>query len=283
MDSNAFVFPKRGVLGTSLNYLVNHPYVARVRRAIMSRLPFMCLESDVADIVYLNWVIDSSSVTHLIPDGVVITQRGEKTILTLLTYQHHHFGPAFLRWIRCLFPSPLQSNWRLYVERLPASQDHQNAVLFIKNIFNNALYAVVTRIFSDALPSHLARSFEHVKCETTYTTKIRSGMGSAPELYSVVNECDEKRLPSAFCAFFSSWEDAVASLSWQDSAICAVETTGGVAQAGISLPIDVSSIKSAQVSECVPGEFLASIGVKGEPFCYVVPRVKFSVLWEKMI
>jgi hypothetical protein len=123
---------------------------------------------------------------------------------------------------------------------------------------------------------------QHIKQDRTYITKIESGQGSAPELFSIVKEISTKQLPSEFSRFFSAWDEAVSALSLQDSAICSVAGLSMVAHAGISLPIDTSSIVPLEVSEYSPGEYLKSLGATRKPFGYLVPKVKFRVLWEKL-
>lgn len=282
MATNKFIYPKVCLFGNMLNLIANSKLLAAIRRAILSRLPFIQMESDVSNVVYLNWVIESSIAVNQIPQGVSLIEKNGKTILTALTYNHGHFGPSFLGRFRQLLPSPIQSNWRFYVSGFPNDNGATKVVFFIRNTFNSVIYSVITRVFSDALPSHLAKLLEHTKQGGTYTTKMESGQGSAPELFSEVREIDSRFLPPEFESFFSSWGEAVSVLSLQDSAICSVEGLSMVAHAGISLPIETSNIVPLEVMEYVPGEYLKSLGATGNPFCYLVPNVKFRVLWEKL-
>ena len=55
------------------------------------------------------------NLASVVPPGVSLIQEGGHTLLTVLTYRHGHFGPAFLGPLRKLLPSPLQSNWRVYL------------------------------------------------------------------------------------------------------------------------------------------------------------------------
>jgi hypothetical protein len=282
MVTNKFVYPKSSLFGYVINIIVNSKVLARIRRYVFSRLPFIQMESDVSNVVYLNWVIESSSALKQIPKDVLLIEKNGYTILTALTYNHGHFGPSFFGRFRRLFPSPTQSNWRFYVSEFANGSAANKVVFFIKNTFNSVVYAVFTRVLSDALPSHVAKNLQHTKQEETYITNLKSGQGSAPELFSKVKETTEKVLPPEFQNFFSSWNQAVSVLSLQESAICPVEGVSMVAHAGISLPIETSSIIPLAVIEYVPGEYLRSLGATGLPFCYLVPNVKFRVLWEKL-
>lgn len=282
MTTNKFIYPKVSLFGNVLNLIANSKFIAAIRRSILSRLPFIQMESDVSNVVYLNWAIESSIAVKQIPQGISLIEKNGKTILTALTYNHRNFGPSFLGRFRQLLPSPIQSNWRFYVSGFPNDNGATKVVFFIKNIFNSVIYSVITRVFSDALPSHVAKRLQHTKQGGTYITKIESGQGSAPELFSSVREINCKELSLEFQSFFSSWGEAVSMLSLQDSAICPVEGLSMVAHAGISLPIETSNVVPLEVMEYVPGEYLKSLGATGNPFCYLVPNVKFRVLWEKL-
>ncbi len=76
MDPNKFYYPKPGILGATLSAIANSRLLGSVRRAILSHLPFVRLESDVRDIVYLNWVVPSELVRAHIPRGVQILEVG---------------------------------------------------------------------------------------------------------------------------------------------------------------------------------------------------------------
>lgn len=196
--------------------IANSVLLASFRRAILSRLPFLKLESDVADVVYLNWVIPSSLAMTEIPAGVQVVEIERKTIFTVLTYAHGHFGPAGFGPLRKAMPSPLQSNWRLYVSSVVGLGLARETVLFIKNIFNSPLYGFGSRVLSDALPSHVAASFRHEREGSKYITDIRAGSGSAPELFASVIATTQPLLPPDFHAFFGSWEEAVSYLCQQE-------------------------------------------------------------------
>jgi hypothetical protein len=218
-----------------------------------------------------------------VPVGVHLVERGEHTLLTVLTYRHSHFGPQLAGPLRRLFPSPRQSNWRLYVDGHPEGKSAERVVLFIKNIFDSPVYGLGSRCFSDALPSHVAGRFEHRKTADGYHTSIESGGGSAPAFALNLALQNQRALPDEFGCFFSSWEDAVAWLSLQDAAIAQIAGTTRIALAGIDLPIDLQTVQPATAIDQMPGQFLRDLGVNTPPFCFVVPGVHFQVLWEKIL
>jgi hypothetical protein len=112
LQDNTYRHPRAGWPGRLFAALANCTRFAKVRQAVMSRLPFLTLHSDVRDVVYVSWLVDAAAAQQLLPAGVTLWQRGGKTPFTVLTYRHGHFGPALLGPLRRLLPSPLQSNWR---------------------------------------------------------------------------------------------------------------------------------------------------------------------------
>ena len=277
-----FRHPRQGPFARLLDWLANQRTLASLRRAVLRRLPFLRQESDVHDVVYLNWIVPIDRVRALVPEGVRIAERDGHAIFTVLTYAHKHFGPAFLGQWRGISPSPLQSNWRLYVEAIDDAAPAQPTVLFLANIFDSTAYAVGTRCFSDALPSHVAETFRHDVERERIATRIEGGQGSAPSLASAVVRSDARALPEDFGAWFGDWNNAIETLCLQDAAIAAVPGLQRNAIAGIDLPIDPATAQPLQVVEYEPGEWLRSLGATSTPFAFGVPWVHFRVLWERL-
>lgn len=277
MQTNRYIHPVPGIVGACADRLANSPLLLACRRAIMSRLPFLRLASDVRDVVYCNWIVDVAAVAHLVPEGVKLWQRDGKTIFTILTYTHGHFGPALAGPLRKLFPSPLQSNWRLYLD----DPGEEATVLFVKNILDSAVHAVGTRIFSDALPSHYAPAFKHRQHEGRYDTRIDPGQGSAPAFECSAQAAGTRALPPEFAALFRSWDEAIAFLSLQHAAIAHAEDVNRLAHARIELPVDLAAVQPLQAHAV--SSFLNAIGATNAPFSFAVPAVAFRVLSERIL
>ena len=179
---DAYVHPSPGVGGRLLAGAANSRILRRLRRAVFAPLPFARLASDVEDVVYLTWIVPVERVRRFVPAGVAVIERAGLTLFTILTYRHRHFGPKWLGPLRRLCPSPLQSNWRLYVETLPPAATPGRTVLFIANAFDSRSYALGSRLSSDALPSHLPARFEHRRAGDGYEIVLEPGSGSAPAL-----------------------------------------------------------------------------------------------------
>jgi hypothetical protein len=284
ITANRFASPFKGWYGGLQNFLANSRDLRAARRFVFSKLPFAVLRSDVRDVVYASWIVPVKNVADLVPAGVSLHEREGRTVLTVLTYRHGHFGPEFLGVLRKLCPSPLQSNWRLYVEggERPQEAAAARTVLFIKNVFNSALYGIGTRLFSDSLPSHVARKFTHRRRRLIHHIEI-GGPGSAPTLMLEAAESESRMLPPDLQDLFGSWADAVGFLCLQDAALATVDEIDALAYAEIDLPIDLAAIQPLEAVEFQPGEFLTRLGATGAPFCFRVPGVRFRVLSERLI
>jgi hypothetical protein len=280
---NAYVHPTPGLAGRTLAAIAGNAAIRWIRRMAMAPLPFATLASDVEDVVYLTWIVPVERVRAFVPPGVAIVDRAGLTLFTILSYRHGHFGARRLGPLRRLCPSPLQSNWRLYVEALPGGAPPARTVLFLRNVFDSALYALGSRLASDALPSHLARGFVHRRSGDGYETRIDPGAGSAPALANTTTRAPAKALPAGYDRFFTSWAGAVRFLCQQDTAIVAAGKGGRLAQAGISLPIDVDTVVPLQSVDTHGAGFLEAVGASGAPFCFAVPKVRFEVLWERLL
>ncbi|WP_294334544.1 DUF2071 domain-containing protein [uncultured Sphingomonas sp.] len=278
---NAFHSPNHGLRGRLEEWLANNTLLRRLRRSLLSRLPFVTLTSDVRDVVYANWVVPVSKVRQVVPDRIQLVERDGTTVLTVLTYRHTHFGPALLGPLRALFPSPLQSNWRLYIDAVDG-QRRSSLVLFIRNVFDSLLYALVTRVLSDVLPSQTARAFTHAcsanDCETTIVdTEGTLGLHLAARV-------EEARiLPKAFAALFDSWDEAVRSLALQDAAIAQIPDEAALAHSRIDLPIDLRTVEPLQATHIEAGPWLRSLGAEGPPLCFRVPAVRLRALSDTLI
>lgn len=274
---NRYISPDAGWRGWVQNQLANASMLRRARRALLSRLPFMVLSSDVRDIVYANWVVPVAKIAHLVPPAIPILDRDGHTILTILTYRHGHFGPALSGPLRRAFPSPLQSNWRLYLE---SDAGAGGKILFVSNIFDSALYAVGTRLFSDVLPSHRAAHFIH-RCDTSSCFTEIGGAGSTPGVSIDATRHDTQTLPNAFRPFFSSWADAVRFLTLQHQAIAQVADEEALVFSDIDLPIDPDGATPLQTRNHDVGDWLKTLGAVEAPFCFHVPAVHFKALSER--
>ena len=282
MQDNTYRHPRAGWPGRVFAALANCTRFANARQAILSRLPFLPLHSDVRDVVYVSWLVDADAAQRLLPAGVTLWQRDGKTPFTVLTYRHGHFGPALLGPLRRLLPSPLQSNWRLYLERTPAGAPDVPCVVFLKNIMASLPHALGTRLFSDILPTHLAANMTLQVSATQVRCSIASGAGSAPALDVQAAITAEHDLDADWQQLFGNWRDAVAFLACQDAAIAPVPRNGKLVFGEIDLPVDVDQVQALTASRADCG-LLGQLPPMSKPFAFLVPEVPFKALSERLL
>lgn len=275
--------PYPGVAGRLLARVLNARTVARMRLALFARLPFAVLRSDVADVVYVTWMVDARAAAALLPAGLPLWTHEGKTPLTVLTYRHGHFGPALAGPLRRLFPSPLQSNWRLYLDGpLPPGAPAQT-VWFLENIIDNGAYVAATRLFSDIMQTHRPAHFSHGPLGDGYATRIEPGDGSAPSFAITVAPAVRPVLPPDFAAAFGSWDAAVAMLACQDAALGWSARLDRLVLSHIDLPIPLDAVRPLVPVGPVACSLLDALPAAGEPLCFLVPRVPFRVLSETVL
>lgn len=79
-------------------------------------------------------------------------------------------------------PSPLQSNWRLYLAEPLSDAPPIPTVAFVYNVMDSLAHVAGTRLFSDALPSHWPARFDFRVTPDEAIVDIAPGDGSAPRL-----------------------------------------------------------------------------------------------------
>ncbi|SDE85580.1 Uncharacterized conserved protein (COG2071) [Massilia sp. PDC64] len=275
--------PYPGYPGRVLEGLLNAPSLARLRHALLSRLPFPVLRSDVADVVYVTWMVDARAAAALLPAGLRVWQRGGRTPLTVLTYRHGRFGPALAGPLRRLFPSPLQSNWRLYLDGPLPPGAPPHTVWFLENMMDSGAYVAATRLFSDIMRTHRPARFTHGRAGDGFATRIEPGAGSAPALAYTVAPGAQPVLPPAFAAAFGSWDGAVTMLACQDAALGWSARLGKLVLSHIDLPIPLDAVRPLVPAGPVACSLLDALPADGEPLCFLVPRVPFRVLSETVL
>ena len=283
MQSQHFRHPRQDTRARLINYLANAPWLGRIRRAVMSRLPALTLESDVHDVLYITWMVSANLARCLVPTDAKLLEVDGKTPFTILSYRHGHFGPAFFgRLRRWLFPSPLQSNWRLYLAEPLPNADAVCTVAFVQNILDSELYALGTRIFSDALLAHLPAPFTFQRRATELYVAIDPGNGSAASFEALARVSVNASLPHTFTKLYANWGEAVAALCQQDAAVCPIPHTDLLALARIDLPISLRDVQPFTLlhADC---PMLATLEPDPEAICLLLPKVRFRVISERVL
>ena len=110
--------------------------------------PRLAMASDIRNVIYINYLVEGERLRPLLPGGLELQTLGDGryALLSVLTYKHGAFGMNVLGKLRRpLMPSPLQSNWRIYVR-----EPHTGAtgVSFFANGISSAVTALIARILS---------------------------------------------------------------------------------------------------------------------------------------
>lgn len=259
-------------------YLVQSSWLLNLRRALMRVFPFFKLQSRVKNIVYLSWLVDIENVRSRYPKHVQLWGKQGKIIFTILTYQHEHFGFAFLGWFRKLMPSPKQSNWRFYIE--PQQQD--KTVIFEQVVVDQKLYVLSGRLASDAMPAQFAQPFIHQKNNLQIHTQLH--VDERYQLSSTVEISTDQQLPQTWQGLFSSWDEAIRYLVDQDHAwVEWVDQPEKMSQGDIEMPFDFNQIQAAKVLD-IHCPLLKDWGVNEQKvFAFVVPELDFYVRNESVL
>lgn len=262
-----------------------------VMRVATRRWPYPTLRSQVEDVVYLNWMVPVSRVQPLLPEGLVLDEFSGLTPLSVLTYRHGHFGPAFAGPLRRFMLSPVQSNWRVYLSpELPTRSGQpalaRDAIAFVSTAMDSTVYTLGSRLGSDGLPSHrLGAGSHHTQVHgedgrVSVETVLLNGGGSAPDLRCRVLVADAAPMetPDEFTSLGSA-SRALAYLIAQNRAVRSHRAVGLVSESHIDIPIPLDSVRAATVLE-VESEWLAPLVLGCTPWAFFVASVPFASLGE---
>ncbi|MBJ9957848.1 DUF2071 domain-containing protein [Acinetobacter courvalinii] len=281
MHKHQFKLPLHKPLLRFLAPILSCRFLLQLRRLIMRILPFMPLQSRVSNIVYLSWLVDVEQVRQRYPKYVPLWEKHGKTIFTILTYQHHHFGFAFLGPLRTLMPSPRQSNWRFYLD-----ESYPKTVIFEQVIVDQALYVMGGRLASDVMPAQYASLFQHQMDEQQQRIHTEIKIDEDYSLISDVQLTKEKQLPAAWQTLFSSWDEAVRFLVDQDHAWAEwADQPARISQGNIRMPFQFQQIEAAKICSLQVPRILQQWGLSAdtEAFAVVVPDLDFYVVGEKVL
>ncbi|BCL25242.1 DUF2071 domain-containing protein [Streptomyces aurantiacus] len=260
----------RGRLAAPLNWVAD----SRLLRTLCERIPPVAFASDMRDVVYVNYVVDARRIEPLIPPGLELQRIGEaadQAMLTFLSYRHGHLGPASLgRWRR-LLPSPLQSNWRVYVHH---RRTGALGVHFLSTAIDRTFHALGARMTAEALPMHvLGRASLLTSEDGRIDLLLGPGHGSAPDAEAHLAPLPEWPTDGPWRCAFSDYEQMLAYCVPQDRALSVQPWYGRITRQEISLgiPLDVCVALTGPVHSAAAG----AITGDAEPFSFLVPLVKF--------
>jgi hypothetical protein len=238
------------------------------------------MRSDIRDVVYVSWLVPARVAEELVPEGLELQRLGPDgrwALFTFLTYQHGHFGFAFLGSLRRFMPSPVQTNWRVHVKDPVAGHV---GITFVTNAISHTVPALAARLMTEGMPMHVLRDADVTRAEDgALRVRLDPGDGSAPDAELELRP--SARPPELRGAWAECWPDFRSFLAYcvpQDRAMSSQPLRGRVSRQEIDLGIPLDA--------CVPLEgtvrsrAAAAIVGDGDPLCFHVARVAFSFSTE---
>jgi len=262
-------YPRRAV-GWLLDPLAN----SRFLRALSELLPVLAFRSDIQHVLYTNYLVPAERVAAIVPPGLDLQRvgaDGRYTLVSVLTYRHGHFGPRLAGPLRRLFPSPIQSNWRLYVSD---PQTGQRGVYFLTNAVSGLPQAMGARFLSEGMPMHVPRSVDLRQTpDGAWLATLDPGAGSAPDLAALLHHCESRPATGPWAECFAIYEEMLAYAVPQDRALTVQPWHAWVTRQEIRLdiPLDACQPLTGDVSSRTARALVGD----AEPFSFLVPSVFF--------
>lgn len=257
-------------LGWPLSLVAN----SRVLQVLLEPLPEATMRSDITNVVYVNYLVAAAVAEKLVPTHLELQRlgpNGEYALFSFLTYQHGHFGFAFLGPLRRFLPSPIQTNWRIHV--FDPRTKHQG-IYFLTNAITHTLPALAARMTTEGMPMHVFANASLERGEDTLNLTLEPGRGSAPDARLSLRQTSVPALAGPWAA---CWKDFRAFLAYcvpQDRAMSSQPLRHRVSRQEIDLGIPLDA--------CIPFEGVvdsrAAKAIVGDaaPLCFVVPSVRFE-------
>jgi hypothetical protein len=266
--------PNRSLFGKLCDLTAN----SHLLRAFGEQLAVLSLRSDVTDVVYINFLVEAARLLPLLPPGLELQRlcpNNDFALFTCLTYRHGHLGPSLLGPFRGLFPSPIQSNWRIYV----TSPNLCNGIYFVSTCINSTPHALAARLLAEGLPMHVSKHAELGRApDGSLSITLETGAGTAPDLHAALKLSPDKTLPTQWQTCFTDYASFLSYCVPQDRALSCQPFYNRLSRQEIALGISLES--------CIPltgevsSKMLERLVGKAEPVCFLVPNVKFHLTAE---
>lgn len=266
--------PRNGAWGR----LVTNVCDGRFPRALCRRFPVIPMASDIVDVVYINYLVPAERLEPLLPPRLELQRLGPDgahALFTVLTYRHGGFGPRAFGRFRRIFPSPIQSNWRIQVRDAATGVE---GVSFITTAIDNTLYAIGMRTLAEGMPMHLVRADLQRNEKGELSLRLDPGEGSGPDLEAQLAPTTEPTLRSPWSDCFASWEDFLAYSVPQDRMLVAYPWQSHYTRLEIDFEIPLESCEP--LDGVVRSRAISAIVGDAEPLCFRVPKVGFAFAEE---
>lgn len=259
---------------------------SRTLQLLLEPLPVPVLRSDIVEVIYVNYLVEAERLARFVPAGLALQRLGpggRYALFTFLTYQHGHFGAAFMGPLRRLAPSPIQTNWRVHVED---PRTGHRGVRFITNAIDHTALALAARLFAEATPMHALRSAELTRDDDgALRLLLDPGRGSAPDAKATLRPLEARagvyREPAWEEPWRSCFSDPRALLEYcvpQDRAMDTQPWRARVSRQEIQLGASLDAC--ARLEGEVTSEAARRVVGDARPLCFLASGVEFVLRRE---
>lgn len=289
MNRHLFKYRQSNFFFRGLGKLFSCRWILSSRRFLYRFLPFLRMESQATDTVYMSWLVDIEHIKDRFPESVQLWEKDGKTIFSILFYQHHHFGLHYLGPFRKLFPSPKQSNWRFYL----AESLVPNAVIFEQIVVNNMLYVFGGRLLSDEMPAQYDPNIQNIVIKNN-DGKSKDNLNADMDIYAQITMDEtyrlevhlqngvEKQLDETWSKMFQNWDEAINFLVPKEHVwVEHVDQPNNLSQADIRIDANLESIEALKIID-IECPLFKELGITKDQsaFCFFIPNLDFHVLNE---
>jgi hypothetical protein len=247
---------------------------SRFLRTLSEYVPMVAFLSDIKHVIYVNYIVEADKLESFVPLGLELQRIGSDgryALFTFLTYKHGHFGPRLLGPLRALFPSPVQTNWRIYV-RDPRTGNA--GVFFVTNACTSTPVALGARLFAEGMPMHVLQTgLVDVGQDGGVRLLLDAGKGSAPDAQGTLHPMSERPTHGPWDRCFASYDDMLAYCIPQDRAFSTQPWYARLTRQEITLDIPLASCEPLEGS--VHSHAATMFVDDATPFCFIVPTVTF--------
>ena len=273
----AWKAPRRTFLGWLCELIAN----SRFLQYACEFGPRFAMASDIRDVVYINYVVPARNLLPLVPEGLELLTLAEDryALLSVLIYKHGAFGMNFLGPLRRpLMPSPLQSNWRIYVREPRTSTE---GVFFFSNTISGTLTALIARILSRGVAMHVPAEMS-LNITTEATLREIPGTSCAPDLIANLRSLqptEQPTLPSGpWTECFASYAEFLAYCIPQGNALSVQSWDGRITAQNFCL--EGVAATSTPLQGEAHSATLTTLGATDDSICFLLPRVDFLLTGE---
>jgi hypothetical protein len=262
--------PRAGLVAGLTEWIAN----SRFLRALCERLPVLSFASDITDVVYVNYLVPAERLEPLVPEGLELQRLGPEgryALFTFLTYRHGHFGPRRAGPLRRLLPSPIQSNWRVYVRHRATGHE---GIYFTTTAISTPYHAIAARLMAEGLPMHALERAELRRAEDgTISLALEPGPGSAPDARATLRPSERPELEPPWSECFGSYHELLAYDVPQDRAMSTQPWRARMTRQEIALGIPLEACEPLEGE--VDSRAARAIVGDASPLCFRVAKVGF--------